>query len=74
MFATDEEYQAALLDFFSLKEYNEREMVKKIDIVYEKIKDIPEFVTKMKATAALLNSTNMEFGLMILFSFDKYFV
>lgn len=72
MFSTDEEYQSAILEFFSLSEFDEEAMIKKTNTIYEQVKDIKCFQEKMRQAAANILSEDMEMGLVILFSFDYF--
>jgi hypothetical protein len=69
---TDDEYRAALLKYFSLEVYEERTIMDKTDIIFQKIKDIPMFQEKMKVAAATMLSEDLEVGLILLFSYDNF--
>lgn len=72
MFSTDEEYRSAILDFFSLSDFDEEAIIGKTNLIYEKVKDIECFQIKMREAAAQILSEDMEMGLVILFSYDYF--
>jgi hypothetical protein len=43
MFSTDDEYRSAILDFFSLSDFDEEAIIGKTNLIYEKVKDIECF-------------------------------
>lgn len=71
-YTTDEEYQNDILIFFNLSEYNSDKIIKKIEELYLKIKDIPEFREKMQTGANQCMSEDLEMGLVIQFSYDYF--
>jgi hypothetical protein len=71
-YATDEEYQAAFLSLFDLKEYDEEIVRKGLSEIYQSIKDVPEFKKKMTDAAVLFMSEDPEIGLCVLFSYDHF--
>ena len=73
MYETDDEYREQLLKYFQLDEYQSEVIIKKIERLQEKIKDIPE-ITKMAFDAGdRINSTDMDICIMLLFSFDHFY-
>jgi hypothetical protein len=71
-YTTDEEYQNDILNFFDLSEYNSDKIMGKIEELYLKIKDIPEFREKMRTSANQYMSEDLEMGLVIQFSYDHF--
>jgi hypothetical protein len=71
-YTTNEEYQQRILEFFQLREYNSEKIMVKIDELYQKIKDKPEFCEKMRAGANQCMSEDLELGLIIQFSYDHF--
>ena len=69
---SDEEYRAALLKYFNIETYEWGLIEPKTNLLYERVKDIPEFQEIMLAAASNVLSTDMEIGLMILFSYDHF--
>ena len=67
---SNEEYQDTLLSLFGMEEYDNT-IMNKINIIYENIKTIPDFINKMEEGAALYGSDDLEMGLVMLFSYDK---
>jgi hypothetical protein len=69
-FMRDVIYRQEFLNILGMDEYNETEIDKSIHELYEKIKE-QEFLKEcMLKLAANWLSTDIEFGLMILFSYD----
>lgn len=68
----DEEYRNSILKYFSLTEYNEQSIMEKTHMLFEKVKDIPEFQEKMRTAAQSMGCEDLEMGLIILFSYDHF--
>jgi hypothetical protein len=72
MYFSDEEYQADILHFFDLPEYQSETIMKKIETLSEQIKDIPEIREKALEAGRRIMSEDLEMCLVILFSFDYF--
>ena len=73
-FVRDVIYRQELLDILGIDKYNEKEIDKGIHELYEKVKDnyfIKECMVKL---AGQFMSTDEEFGLMIMFSYDYLYL
>ena len=71
-YETDDEYRSSLLRYFSLSEYDEQSIMEKTHILFEKVKDIPEFQEKMRIAAQSMGCEDLEMGLIILFSYEHF--
>jgi hypothetical protein len=73
-FVRDAIYRQELLNILGINEYNEEKIYTVIHELYQKVKDnyfIKEFMVKL---AGGFMSTDEEFGLMILFSYDYLYL
>lgn len=68
----DEGYRNALLKYFSLETYDEKLLMEKTHVLFEKVKDIPEFQEKMRTATQSMGMEDLEMGLIILFSYDHF--
>lgn len=68
----DDGYRNAILQYFSLSEYNEESIMKKTAELFLKIKEVPEFQEKMRDAAASMGCEDLELGLIVLFSYDHF--
>ena len=73
-FIRDSLYRQELLDIFEMGEYDEAEMNKVIHELYERIKDCNELKECMAKVAGKYMVEDLEFGLMILFSYDYMYM
>jgi len=73
-FIRDTIYRQELLNILGIVDFNDIEMEKGINKLYEKIKDCIVLRECMLKTASRFLSDDAEFGLMILFAFDYMFV
>lgn len=71
-YTSDEEYRTALLDYFNIDSYDWELIEPKTNKLYERLKDIPEFQEKMTEAASNVLSSDLEIGLVILFSYDHF--
>lgn len=76
-YETNEEYQQCILSLVSLQPYwptqNEDQfdaITEFIDFIYKQTHEIPEFQLIYEKASATMFSTNLQIGLVILFSFD----
>ena len=72
MYETDDEYREDLLSYFKLQEYQGDVIMKKIEYIQEKVKDIPEIREKALEAGSRINSTDFELCLILLFSYDHF--
>jgi hypothetical protein len=72
MYSNDDEYRAHLLAYFNLNDFNNEIIMQKIDLLQEKVKDIPEIREKALEAGSKLNSTDLELCLVLLFSYDHF--
>ena len=63
-------YRQELLNILHMEDYNETEMASKIHSLYEIIKTNVEFEEVIELVAIKYINTDLEVGLMILFSYD----
>jgi hypothetical protein len=63
-------YRQELLNILGMEEYNEEEMVKSIEELYEKIKESTELIECMMKLSRHFFMDESVFGLMILYSYD----
>jgi len=73
-FIRDAIYRQELLNILCIDEYNEIEINKALDELYEKIKDCKELHDCALCVASRFLSDDAKLGLMILFSFDFMYV
>lgn len=69
-FIRDTIYRQELLDILGMDDYNEKEMDRAIQELYEKIKDNKELKECMLKSASHFMSIDEDFGLMIMFAYD----
>ena len=69
-FIRDAIYRQELLNILSIEDYNEIEINKALDELYEKIKDCKELHECAVGAASRFLSNDPQLGLMLLFSFD----
>ena len=67
-------YRQELLNVLGIQEYNEDEMNRGIHDLYEKIKSYIPLKECMEKLAGRFMSSDLEFGLMILFSYDYMYL
>ena len=72
MYSNDDEYRAQLLKYFKLNDYNNEIIMQKVELIQEKVKDIPEIREKALEAGSKLNSTDLELCLVLLFSYDHF--
>jgi hypothetical protein len=72
MYSNDDEYRAQLLKYFKLNDYNNDVVMQKVELIQEKVKDIPEIREKALEAGSRLNSTDFELCLVLLFSYDHF--
>ena len=72
MYSNDDEYRAELLKYFNLNDYNNEIIMQKVELIQEKVKDIPEIREKALEAGSKLNSTDLELCLVLLFSYDHF--
>jgi hypothetical protein len=70
----DSIYRYELLDIFGIKEYNETEINKCINKLYERVKESNELTECMIKLAGHFLSEDKKFGLMILFAYDYMYL
>ena len=67
-------YRQDLLYIFGLEEFDDQKINHCIHQIYEKIKDISDLDALLVKMAALFFSEDKEVGLMVLFSFDYFYL
>ena len=72
MYSNDDEYRAQLLEYFKLNDYNNDVVMQKVELIQEKVKDIPELREKALEAGSRINSTDLELCLILLFSYDHF--
>ena len=73
-FIRDTIYRQELLDIFGMDDYNEKEMDRAIQELYEKIRDNKELKECMLKSASHFMSIDEDFGLMIMFAYDYMYL
>ena len=73
-FIRDTIYRQELLDILGMDDYNEKEMDRAIQELYEKIRDNKELKECMLKSASHFMSTDEDFGLMIMFAYDYMYL
>jgi hypothetical protein len=69
-FIRDALYRQELLNILGMEEYNEKEMDRAINELYQKVKENKELKECMLKLAGHFMSIDEEFGLMIMFAYD----
>ena len=72
MYSNDDEYRKKLLEYFDISEYQNDMVMKKIELIQEKVKDIPEIREKALEVGSRIKSTDFELCLVLLFSYDHF--
>lgn len=72
MYSNDDEYRSDLLAYFNLNDYNNEIIMQKVELIQEKVKDIPEIREKALEAGSKLNSTDLDLCLVLLFSYDHF--
>jgi hypothetical protein len=73
-FVRDVIYRQDLLNVFGLDEYNEMEIDRSISELYQKVENCDELKECMLKLAGKFMSSNKEFGLIILYSYDYMYL
>lgn len=73
-FIRDTIYRQELLDILGMDDYNEKEMDRAIQELYEKIRDNKELKECMLKSASHFMSIDENFGLMIMFAYDYMYL
>jgi hypothetical protein len=73
-FIRDTIYRQELLDILGMDDYNEKEMDRAIQELYEKVRDNKELNECMLKSASHFMSIDENFGLMIMFSYDYMYL
>ena len=73
-FIRDTIYRQELLNILGMNDYNENEMDKAINELYEKVKENNELKECMIKLAGHFMSVDEEFGLMIMFAYDYMYI
>ena len=73
-FIRDTIYRQELLDILGMDDYNEKEMDRAIQELYEKIRDNKELKECMLKSASHFMSVDEDFGLMIMFAYDYMYL
>ena len=73
-FIRDTIYRQELLDILGMEDYNEKEMDRAIQELYEKIRDNTELKECMLKSASHFMSVDEDFGLMIMFAYDYMYL
>lgn len=73
-FIRDAIYRQELLNILGMEEYNEHEMNKAIHELYDKVKDCVQLDECIIKLASRFMTTDKEFGLMIMFSYDYMYL
>ena len=73
-FIRDTIYRQELLDILGMDDYNEKEMDRAIQELYEKISDNKELKECMLKSASHFMSIDEDFGLMIMFAYDYMYL
>jgi hypothetical protein len=73
-FVRDAIYRQELLNVFGLDEYNEMEIDTSISQLYKKVENCDELKECMLKLAGKFMSSNKEFGLIILYSYDYMYL
>jgi len=73
-FIRDTIYRQELLDILGMDDYNEKEMDRAIQELYEKIRDNKELKECMLKSASHFMSIDEDFGLMIMFAYDYMYL
>jgi len=73
-FIRDTIYRQELLDILDIENYNETEINKAINELYERVKDCEELTECMLKLSGHFMSLDKEFGLMILFAYDYMYL
>jgi hypothetical protein len=73
-FIRDTIYRQELLDILGMDDYNEKEMDRAIQELYEKVRDNKELKECMLKSASHFMSIDENFGLMIMFSYDYMYL
>ena len=73
-FIRDTIYRQELLDILGMDDYNEKEMDRAIQELYEKVRDNKELKECMLKSASHFMSIDEDFGLMIMFAYDYMYL
>ena len=73
-FIRDTIYRQELLDILGMDDYNEKEMDRAIQELYEKVRDNKELKECMLKSASHFMSVDEDFGLMIMFAYDYMYL
>jgi hypothetical protein len=73
-FVRDAIYRQEVLDILGMEDYNEKEMTKTIKELYDQVQPSRELTECALKLAGHVMSTDVEFGLMILFAYDYMYL
>ena len=73
-FIRDTIYRQEMLDILGMDDYNEKEIDKAIQELYQKVKDNTELKECMLKLAGNFMSIDEEFGLMVMFAYDYMYL
>jgi len=67
-------YKSDILQVFNLTEYDDDKIEEEMKVLYEKLKNNEKMVECMKKLAHRFVTEELEFGMMLLFSYDTFFI
>jgi len=70
----EDQYRIEYLNAFNLEEFDDKQINKEVDALFERLKASPMLITCMTKTAAIFFSEDLQTGLMGLFAFDFFYL
>ena len=70
----EDQYRIEYLLAFNLEEFDDKQINKEVDALFERLKKSPELATCITKSAAIFFSEDLQVGLMGLFAFDFFYL
>ena len=70
----EDQYRIEYLNAFNLEEFDDKQINKEVDALFERLKASPVLIACMTKTAAIFFSEDLQTGLMGLFAFDFFYL
>ena len=70
----EDQYRIEYLLAFNLEEFNDKQINKEVNALFELLKKSPELATCITKSAAIFFSEDLQVGLMGLFAFDFFYL
>lgn len=70
----EDQYRIEFLNAFNLEEFDDKQINKEVDTLFERVKHSPELTKCMSKSAATFFSEDLQTGLMGLFAFDYFYL